>query len=329
MLDPFCGSGTVLVEARRLGRLARGVDSNPLAIELSWLKTRGLPEGAGARLLEAARHIAEYADERRLAKAGPTQRYSMEDRELFDIHVLLELDGLADGIKKLADRAAARQLSLVLSAVLTKVSKKTGDTSEGRYPRRLAGGYTIKLFVRKAEELVKRAAEYEALLPKGAAPVLVEQGDARKLKNIRGVDLVVTSPPYPGVYDYIAHHAARLRWLGLDAKKFDRSEIGSRRALGRMPYDAALSEWKRDFSDVLSALARTLAPDGLIALVIADSTLSGRAVRADEIVRELAPRARLEIAAGGAQPRPHFHGPSQDAFRGRPRREHVVVLSRK
>jgi len=41
VLDPFCGSGTVLVEGRLAGRRALGVDANPLAIELAWLKTRG------------------------------------------------------------------------------------------------------------------------------------------------------------------------------------------------------------------------------------------------------------------------------------------------
>ena len=40
---PFCGSGTVLVEARLSGRRAIGVDANPLATELAGLKTRGPP----------------------------------------------------------------------------------------------------------------------------------------------------------------------------------------------------------------------------------------------------------------------------------------------
>jgi methylase of polypeptide subunit release factors len=42
VLDPFCGSGTVLVEGRLAGRRVTGVDANPLAVELSWLKTGGL-----------------------------------------------------------------------------------------------------------------------------------------------------------------------------------------------------------------------------------------------------------------------------------------------
>ena len=326
VLDPFCGSGTVLVEARRLGRAARGVDSNPLAIELAWLKTLGLPEGAGARLLEAAAHVTEHAEDRRLKKAGPTRRYPPQDRELFDIHVLLELDGLADGIDQLGDPVARRMLGLVLSALLTKVSRKSGDSSEQRQSRRLAAGYTIKLFRKKTEELVKRASEYEALLPPDAPPAKAMPGDARRLRGVGKFDLVVSSPPYPGVYDYLAHHEMRLRWLRLDAKQMDRAEIGSRRALGKLSFEHALDQWRKDFGDVLRALSKSLAPKGAIALVIADSTLAGRAVWADEIVSQLAPAAGLSVVAAGAQPRPHFHGPSQRAFRDKPRREHVLVL---
>src|SRR5262249_17266475 len=39
VLDPFCGSGTVLVEAMLAGRRAVGTDLNPLAVALATLKT--------------------------------------------------------------------------------------------------------------------------------------------------------------------------------------------------------------------------------------------------------------------------------------------------
>ena len=38
VLDPFCGAGTTLVEARLSGRPSIGVDKNPLAIALTRAK---------------------------------------------------------------------------------------------------------------------------------------------------------------------------------------------------------------------------------------------------------------------------------------------------
>ncbi|HEX3597085.1 MAG TPA: DNA methyltransferase, partial [Polyangiaceae bacterium] len=81
VLDAFMGSGTVMVEARLLGRHGVGTDLNPLSLELAHLKTRGSTEDERAELVEAAIRVAEHADERRISKAGPTERYGREDME--------------------------------------------------------------------------------------------------------------------------------------------------------------------------------------------------------------------------------------------------------
>ena len=98
VLDPFCGSGTVLVEARIAGLRGRGVDANPLAVELSRLKTRGYNEHERAAILAGAHAVVESAEDRRHRRAGATRRYPPEDTSLYDPHVLLELDGLRAGI---------------------------------------------------------------------------------------------------------------------------------------------------------------------------------------------------------------------------------------
>ena len=49
ILDPFCGSGTTLVEARAEGIRAVGVDLNPLAVLVARAKTWGVPASAVAR----------------------------------------------------------------------------------------------------------------------------------------------------------------------------------------------------------------------------------------------------------------------------------------
>jgi SAM-dependent methyltransferase len=334
VLDPFCGSGTVLVEARLLGRPALGVDANPLAIELANLKagvSAGFNAQDAAALAAAAAAVSEHAETRRLAKAGPTHRYGPKDRDAFDTHVLLELDGLRNGIDELElGDAHRRALLLVLSSLLTKVSRKAGDTSEEHVPRRLAGGYVIRLFEKKARELGERLAAFAAILPPRAPEPRAGVGDARHLDAVKAssVDLVVSSPPYAGVYDYHEHHVTRLRWLGLDDRTFELREVGSRRKLSPLPFARALGAWERELSAFLAELARVLAPRGLAALVIADSVLGERPVWAKDLIDRLAPRVGLVRVASASQERPHFHRGSARAFEDRAREEHVIVLGR-
>jgi DNA modification methylase len=328
LLDPFCGSGTVLVEGRRLGRRALGSDVNPLAVELCRLKTRSTTAEERQSWLDAGARVVEHAEERRTRRAGPSHRYSATDRELYEVHVLLELDGLRDGITRLPRGATGKILLLVLSAILGKVSRKPGNTPEERAGPRLASGHTIRLFARKLRELADKSAQYTELVPRGTPEARVWQCDARSLEPItnRSVDLIVCSPPYPGVYDYSAQHAQRMRWLGMDARSFKAQEIGSRRALAERDFEPALRIWKDELGQSLQAMRRVLDRRGSAIVIMADSVLARRAVHADKLLTDLAGTSGFRVTCRGSQARPHFHGPTQQAFRQKPRAEHVLVL---
>ncbi|HRG98044.1 MAG TPA: DNA methyltransferase, partial [Polyangiaceae bacterium] len=114
VLDPFCGSGTVLVEALASGRHAVGTDLNPLAVRLSRLKLRDLTAEGRALLVAEASRARAVADERRKLRVGSSTRYPDEDVELFDPHVLLELDSLRVGVDA-AEKSTREPLMLVLS----------------------------------------------------------------------------------------------------------------------------------------------------------------------------------------------------------------------
>jgi SAM-dependent methyltransferase len=328
VLDSFCGSGTVLVEARLAGRKALGVDVNPLAIELSRLKTNGPGAAWVPGLVGMAKRVAEHADERRLKRVGATRRYEKVDVDLFPPHVLLELDGLRDGIAHVESEPLERALLLVLSAVLTKVSVRAGDTGRAEGPKRISSGYTTRFFVKKAEELARRLAAAGALLPRAAPLARFVNADARHLDGVSNgvVDLVVSSPPYPGVYDYVVHHRDRLRWLDLPEDEFSEHEIGARRHARGVSFGYALSRFRSEFGAALAEFGRVLAPGGAAVLVLADSVLASQAVYADELVASLAPSAGLAVIAVASQRRPHMHGPTQEAFAKRPRREHTLLL---
>jgi hypothetical protein len=330
VLDPFCGSGTVLVEARRGGRRGLGYDINPLSRELTWLKTLGPDDAWLTELQTEAARAAAHADDRRQRKAGATQRYGERDREEFAPHVLLELDGLRDGLSKTANAEVRRALLLVLSALLTKVSRRAGDSADRTAEKRVAPGFPSRFFVKKTSELGRHLEAFRRSLPEAAPPALCTLGDARKLPGLApgSVSLVVSSPPYPGVYDYVSHHDDRLRWLGLSSQQFAALEIGSRRELSEESFGKALSRWERDLSATLTALRGCISGAGRVVLLIADSTLAGKALFAERVVEKAAPGAGLTLSARASQARPHFHGGSREAFVDRPRREHLLLLGK-
>jgi DNA modification methylase len=330
LLDPFCGSGTVLVEARRLGRHAFGLDLNPLAVRLARCKLRPRSPDDLARLTALAGEAAAEADARRKARAGASRRFPPEDVALFEPHVLLELDSLRGWIAGRPDEPVRADLELVLSAILVKLSRRAGDTSRTLAPRRIAAGFAARMFVRKAEDLARRLAEYAALVPADAPPAVVEMGDATDLRPVPGqpLDAVITSPPYAATYDYQTHHDVRLRWLGLDPGPLARGELGSRSRYRQIPVPAARHVWAGELARLLESAGRVLPPGAVMVVVMADSAVGGIALRADAIIADVARATGFFPAARASQPRPHFHSPTRDAFRDQPRFEHALLLRR-
>ena len=327
VLDPFCGSGTMLVEALVAGRRPFGVDLNPLAVMLTKCKTRRRTPPELDALIAQAKSCARYADDRRRARAGARQRYSDEDVRLFEPHVLLELDSLRTRIAAVPSETQRLDLSLLLSSLLVKFSRKSSDTSKALVARRTTPGFVAQMFVRKAEDLALRMAAFGRLVPK-PQPVFVEQDDATQLKTLPKVkvDAIVTSPPYAATYDYLAHHMLRLRWLELDPTPLVSGEIGSRSTYERIDPRKAGEAWSRELTRFFRAAQAVLTPGGHLVMLIADSALGKVAIRADVLVAQTARACGLFPAARASQSRPHFHGPSREAFRERPRFEHAILL---
>lgn len=327
--DPFCGSGTVLVEALIAGRRPVGTDLNPLAVLLARCKSRPRTGDELSDLTDRARAVATHADDRRISRAGATRRFPPEDIELYEPHVLLELDSLRDGVEQQPDDPVRGDLWLVLSALLVKLSKRKGDTSEVIFTRRTAPGFAAKEFVRVADGLAARHGEFANLLPDPRpAPAAVAVDDATDLRAFVGMraDAIVTSPPYAGTYDYVAHHALRMRWLGLDPRGLEAGELGGRTAYRQINAGDARGLWAWELGRFLRAAGRVLPVGGPLVMVLGDSAVGGVALRADEIAAEAARACGFVPAARASQLRPHFHAPTMRAFYGRPRAEHAILL---
>ncbi|MCL2777094.1 MAG: site-specific DNA-methyltransferase [Polyangiaceae bacterium] len=342
VFDPFCGSGTVLVEAMLAGRRAIGTDLNPLAVMLARSKTHVRSPEQISALVFAAKDVSAFADACRKRKSGASRRLAREDVAVFAPHVLLELDSLRTGIE-LAPPAARPDLQLVLSSILVKLSQKRGDTSNDAVDKRIGQGYPARLFVHKTEEFARRLSEFGELAKAASAlsdpnmpAARVMLDDARTLRKLdtASVDTVITSPPYVATYNYIEHHAMRMRWLGLSAHQLAKGELGSRRHYAELTPSGAKKAWARELGEFLSAIVRVTRKGANVIVLLADSA-TGRgprdeeplALRADELVADVAAHLQsLVPVARASQVRAHYHSPTSRAFRDRPRMEHALLL---
>jgi DNA modification methylase len=314
VLDPFCGSGTALVEARTHGLVGTGGDLNPLAVRLSALKTNPFDRAYRESIVLTASEVRAASEELVQARANVRANLPPEEVRWYEPHVLKEMAGLCQSIEAVDDPDVREAFVLVFSSLVVKFSRQRSDTAEQAVERKLRKGLVSEFFERKACELADRL-EALARAARGPVPTL-HIADARRAPNYTQgkVDLVLTSPPYGGTYDYVAHHARRFAWLGISPSTMA-SEIGSRRD------QAAAHRFEGELFDVLVGLSRVVHRDGLVILLMGDGQHGQERVTADELVESMAEDAGLRPLAIASQGRPDFRG-------GAGRREHLMALAK-
>ena len=324
VLDPFCGGGTVLVEAMVAGARAVGVDLNPVALRIAETRTAHRKPDSIRRFLATAERVCAASEERVRGRVPARAPLSREEAAWYSGHVLKELAGLREEIARVEIDEDRWALGTVLSAIVIKFSRQRADTAEQLAEKRIRKGLVTEFFGRKARELARGWEDLAEALPRRVPPVTLLEGDARRLPELLqarlgrawNADLVLTSPPYGGTYDYALHHARRMPWLGLDPTPLMDGEIGARRNL-RVATD--VSRWEEELSAVMRAMA-TSVRGGPIVLLIGDGQIGSRRVAADDQIGRLAPALGLTVVAAASQKREDFHN-------GDPRREHLILLS--
>ena len=280
LLDPFCGGGTVLIEAMLAGRNALGLDISPVAGVVARARTTRTTEAERTAMRSTARGLTEKATRATV----PPPAIPEDLARWYEPHVLAELAVLHEGIGKDA------LLRAVFSAIVVKSSLRESDTSSARTEVKRPSGTTAVLFHKKAREYGRMLEELATAAPEGAR-ARVHREDARDFRDRGGFGLVATSPPYPGVYDYVAMQQLRHLWLGLDPAS-PRQEIGSRRQF-RVDRQAATAAWQVDNVKWMRAAARALDPSGRVIVVIGDGQVSGRRIDTFQAMNEAAAAAGL------------------------------------
>jgi hypothetical protein len=243
----------------------------------------------------------------------------------FDGHILKELAGLREEIMACTESSDRDAMRVVFSSILVKTSKKRADSSQAEITKSLRKGLATEFNLRKGLELVERYDALAAYVPKRAKQPKFMNADVRALDRLLSrdalFDLVLSSPPYGGTYDYADHHALRYAFLGLDPAALDHDEIGAR----RFANDAgSLARWDDETYAYLDAMRRRLRPEGNVVLVVGDGRVEGQHVPVIDQLAHIAPHAGLVLHATASEPRQGYG--YED---GPPRAEHLVWLKPK
>lgn len=256
LLDPFCGSGTTLVEGVLSGKTGFAIDVDPFARLLTRVKTRPFSLHELETLDRIVAAIRKRLDEP-IEVSIPVppipnlRKWFREDvtESLLRLKQLIYEETGGEG-------PHFDYLNVVLASIIRKVSNAEDGSPKPyistRYPKEPKDPRT---YFFQVHDLYRTAlAEFSmAVLAQPtfwrpvckAAEVLIVGDDARAFDLPSRVRLAVTSPPYINAFDYVRSLKFENMWLGLadpdDLIELRRRHVGTE-SLGIEQRRAVLSE---------------------------------------------------------------------------------------
>ena len=254
VLDPFCGSGTLLVSAAAEGRHAVGVDVDPVAVFVSRGKTHRYQPGhlkASWRILRseldaAARPADEYTH-RRFEDISVEEYRSVVSSEAlwipdipnlmhwFRRYVIIDLARIAHRIDRAGIPGTHRAFfRLVFASIIRNASNADPVPVSGlevtAHMRALdAAGRLVdpfKLFRKAVGKGLVAVEDYRNAARPGSKVRVIEADSASLGRRLRRqADAVITSPPYHSAVDYYRRHQLEMFWLKLTATHDQRLEL--------------------------------------------------------------------------------------------------------
>lgn len=278
IFDPFCGSGTTLVEAQRAGFPTVGIDLNPIACLLARVKTSPLEN-------QFELVVEEVISRAKAVKSiEPSQIPNID--HWFRSDVQIAVTGLAQAISSAEYAPWLDPLRLALSSILVRVSNQESDTRYAAIEKNIGRDEVFSLFAASASKLQKALENRDWTLTQAD----VIEGNTLEVRPERvgnDVGLVITSPPYPNAYEYWLYHKYRMWWLGFDPISVKASEIGARAHFFKKNAHTAeffVDQMRATFGLIDSVLAKL----GFICFVVGRSKIHGQIIDNGDIIYKVA-----------------------------------------
>lgn len=296
VLDPFCGSGTTLLEALHNRWNAIGMDLNPLGVEIASAKLAAMRIPLDV-LLTLHQTLTECLSAR---IAGISLNDSLSQKQLHDIGgvnwratlpnfeylqswftepVLVQLSSILQAIAEIPIPEARCIGHMALSAILREVSLQAPE--DLRIRRRKSPPLNmpvIPLFLDTLSVWIETVAKARRYVPVTTTIQRALLGDTRQIASTLTAiyprhlfDAAITSPPYVTAMPYIDTHRLSLTVLGLisanEIRETERRLIGNREITNqqRLALEAAMQvnrqKLPKDCWQFCKQLAQALDPE--------------------------------------------------------------------
>ena len=266
LLDPFCGSGTIIFEANRVGLKAVGIDNNPLACWIAKGKIASFEVEENSILLEIKKLI-EKAKNKTIKK---NKTSSILDKA-FHKNTLKEINTLLPFFEEMNEYTKACFLgTIALSARGCNQYKWTSSTvGKDMQPKKYINFY--EKFIYKSKKHIYNHKTKQ----KG----IIHQYDSRKLSDIipsNSIDYVFTSPPYFDALDYTAYYGQIIYELfGIERISIKKELIQN------------VKTYEEDMKKVLDELVRITREDALIIFVVGDKKVRNGVINGGDFFSNL------------------------------------------
>lgn len=264
VVDPFSGSGTVLLECARKDLVCYGYEINPAAYAMSKFFTfcnivhDMRAEVASSFQNKVSKLLTRYENLPMFIQED-SFRESYKNLLDFSIELFSRMDNLNERI-------------LAINTLFIAEDYKNGDMESSIFK---AVRYIVDCLMQ---------------LPYTDKPISAGLGDARLLhKNCpTAANIIFTSPPYINVFNYHQNHRAILEVLGWDLLEVAQSEIGSNRK-NRGNRFKTVVQYCVDMEDTIKSFWECLKDNGLVVFVIGrESNVRKTAFYNGEIVKGIA-----------------------------------------
>jgi len=284
VLDPFCGSGTTLVQANELGINSIGFDISEFNVLITKVKTAKYDLGIAKKeihdILEKLRSSIQK-DNIQLNLLKP-ETYSIEITSTNNEYLNRWFDQKARNelltYKYLIDKESYKY-KILMKVILSRSARSARLTThfDLDFPKKpqtepyycykhsricKPTNEAFKFLRRYSLDTIRRLEEYSYL--QTDAKVEVNHADCR-VTDFPLVDGVITSPPYVGLIDYHEQHAYGYHLLNLDDNRD--CEIGA--AVNGSSIKAK-EDYKKDIAEVFIRVLKAIPRGGRIIVIAGD-----------------------------------------------------------